>query len=61
MASFLTKQCPNCGKTMLLTSEAAKIGVVCPQCKTMLGQKDNKLTEEERQKLTAAIHAMLKK
>lgn len=61
MASFLTKQCPNCGKTMLLTGEAAKIGVVCPQCKTMVGQKDNKLSEEERQKLTAAIHAMLKK
>lgn len=61
MASFMTKECPNCGKTMVLTPEAAKIGVVCPQCKTMVGQKDSRLTEEERKKLTAAIHEMLKK
>ncbi|MGN1119100.1 MAG: hypothetical protein ACI4Q4_02005 [Oscillospiraceae bacterium] len=61
MASFITKKCPTCGKNILLTSEAAKIGIVCPQCKTIVGQKDNRLTEEERKKITAAIHSILKK
>ena len=62
MASVVTKMCPNCGKTLVLTGESAKIGVVCPYCKTMVAQKhNNTLNEDERQRLTAAIHEMLKK
>lgn len=60
MASFVTKKCPKCGKLLTLTPEASKIGVVCPQCKSFVGEKNSKMTEEELKKLTSAIHEMMK-
>lgn len=59
MASFVTKRCPKCGKMLSITPEAAKLGTVCPYCKTFVGEKNNKMNEEEVRKLTQAIHGML--
>ncbi len=61
MASFVTKKCPKCGKMLTLTPEAAKVGVVCPVCKTFVGEKNNRMSEEELKKMTAAVHEMLKR
>ncbi len=61
MASMVTKSCPKCGKMLVLTREAAKIGVVCPVCKTFVGEKNNRMSEEELKKMTAAVHEMLKR
>lgn len=61
MPRLIIKQCPKCGKRMNLLPEAAKIGVVCPECKTFIGDKNEKMSEEEIKRITAAIHELLNK
>ncbi len=36
MPQLITKQCPKCGKLMNVLPEAAKIGIVCPDCKAFI-------------------------
>ena len=60
MAYMVTRKCPKCGKMLALTPESAKIGVVCPVCKTFVGEKDAKMNSDELRKLSQAIHEMLK-
>ena len=59
MPQLITKQCPKCGKLMDVLPEAAKIGVICPQCKAFIGEKNEKMSEEEIRRITAAIHELL--
>jgi phage FluMu protein Com len=61
MASAVTKKCPNCGKIMVLPPEAAKIGVVCPNCKTFSGEKKDKLSDEEIRKVSRTIKELFRK
>lgn len=61
MPQLITKQCPKCGKLMDVLPEAAKIGVICPQCKAFIGDKNEKMSEEEIKRITAAIHELLNK
>ncbi len=61
MPRLITKQCPKCGKLMNILPEAGKIGIVCPECKTFIGDKNEKMSEEEIRRITAAIHELLKK
>lgn len=60
MPQLIKKQCPVCGHTMNILPEASKIGVVCPQCKSFIGDKnDKKMSEEELKRITAALHELL--
>lgn len=61
MAYLVTRKCPNCGKMLALTPEAARIGVVCSVCKTFVGEKNAKMDSDEVRKLSQAIHEMLGK
>ncbi len=61
MAQLITKQCPKCGKLMNVLPEAAKIGIVCPDCKAFIGDKNEKMSEDEIKRITAAIHELLNK
>lgn len=61
MSRLITKQCPKCGKLMNILPEAAKIGIICPECKAFIGEKNEKMSEEEIKRITAAIHELLNK
>ncbi len=62
MPELFKMQCPKCGYSITTLPEAAKIGLVCPQCKAFVGTSEQKeMSAEELKRVTAALHELLRK